>query len=383
MPTSVFIQSQKEFESVAEYLNGLDAFSIDTEFDNNHYAYGFTLCLIQIATSERCFLIDPFEVKDMSSLWRILENPDIEKVLHDCGEDMRLFYLHDCFPKNIFDTSVAVKLLNYERIGLGSVLDEVLGIAFSKQKQQSNWLKRPLVPKQLEYAANDVIHLLALRDALTEQLKEQNRWEWFCQSQEFLERKNFAPKIKDTFLSTKQQKEFGPFDQYVLNELYRFRDQQAKRIGKPVYQVITEGVIQDVYHNPNLLIDWANLKGVHYKIQHPLIVTQIKEVINNATAVAEKLGLLHEKQTLTGQQRNELNWSNTRLNTLRNDVFVPIKRQIEQQHGLLLTPYLLSNEMINILLTEDAKLSDICPLFQQQIIKEAAVAIGVDISAFY
>lgn len=383
MPTPLIIQNQKEFESIADHLKGLDAFAIDTEFDNNHYAYGFTLCLIQIATPDTCFLIDPFDIKDLTPLWRVLEDPNIEKILHDCGEDMRLFFTLDCFPKNIFDTSVATKLLNFEKIGLGNVLSEVLGVAFSKQKQQSNWLKRPLLPQQLEYAANDVIHLLALRDALTQQLKEQNRWEWFVQSKTFLARKSFAPKIKDTFLSAKEQKEFNPFEQFVLNELYRFRDKQAQRVGKPVYQVIAENVVHNVLQNAETLDNWTTLKGVHYKLQTPQIAAQLKEVLAQASDSAKELKIPTEKPKLTPIQLKEIQLRSTRANILKNEVFLPIKRWLEQKYGLLLTPYLLSNETISILISGEGTLAEICPMFQQNIIREAAEAIGIDISAFY
>lgn len=382
MPIPLFIQHQQEFESVAEQLSHVPAFAIDTEFDNNHYAYGFTLCLIQIATSDACFLIDPFDVKDLSPLWRILENPAIEKVMHDSGEDMRLFYLHGCAPRNIYDTSVATKLLSFEKIGLGSVLSEVLGVEFSKKKQQSNWLKRPLIPLQLDYAANDVIHLLALRDALTERLKQQNRWEWFKQSMPFLEQKNYAPKSRTTFLSTKEQRDFSPSDQYILNELYRFRDEQARLIAKPVYQVFSEQIIYDILQQPAVLENWMQLKGIHYRVQNEAIGQQLKETARKATIAAQELGLSQQKTRPTPQQLAEMQRRATRHNSLRDGVFLPMKRWIEQKYGTLFVPYVLSNETISNLISGDSKLGDVGPAFQQAIIKEAAEALEIDISEF-
>lgn len=382
MSIPVFIQSQEEFIRLAEHLNCLEAFAIDTEFDNNHYAYGFKLCLLQIATSDACYLIDPFEIPDLSSLWRVLENPNVEKILHDSGEDMRLFYLHGCFPRNIFDTSIASKLLNFEKIGLGSVLSEVLGIESSKKKQQSNWLKRPLLPLQLEYAANDVIYLLKLRELFIERLQTQNRWEWFQQSMVFLEQKNYAPKTKNTFLSFKDQKEFHPFDQHILNELYRFRDEQAQRISKPVYQAIPESIIHEIVRQPAILDDWMSLKGIHYRIQNDLIAEKFKMIYKQAQKAAEDAQLPKFKRQLSKQEILESQQRATRNNALRDGVFLPIKRWIEQQYSLLFAPYVLSNEIISQLISGEARLSDIGPTFQQNIIKDAALALGIDISAF-
>jgi ribonuclease D len=383
MPTTVFIQTQPDFERLTEHLNRLEAFAIDTEFDNNHYSYGFNLCLIQIATPEACYLIDPFEIKDLSPLWRVLENPEVEKILHDSGEDMRLFYLHRCSPRSIFDTSIATKLLNFEKIGLGSVLNEVLGIDSCKKKQQSNWLKRPLLPLQLEYAANDVIYLPALRTIFTERLQAQNRWDWFKQSMVFLERKNYAPKPKSTFLSFKEQKEFHPFDQYILNELYRFRDEQAQRISKPVYQVMPENLIYEILQQPTVLDNWMNLKGVHYRLQNEAVADKLKTVYEKARKAAEEAQLPKAKRQLSRQEAALAQQRATRHNTLRESVFIPIKRWIEQQYSPLFAPYVLSNETISQLISGEATLAEIGPYYQQNIIKEAASALGIDISAFY
>ena len=383
MSTPIFIQNQKEFESLSHHLSGLTTIALDTEFDNNHFAYGFTLCLIQIATpSGDCFLIDPFTVSDLNSLWKILENPTIEKVLHDSGEDMRLFYLYGCRPKNIFDTSVACKLLNFEKIGLGSVLNEVFGIESNKKKQQSNWLKRPLIDLQLEYAANDVIHLLSLRDTLAQQLQNQQRWQWFGESMKFLETKTYASKPKTTFLSHKELKELSPFHQHILNELYRFRDEQAQIIKKPVYQVISEKILYDILYQPDTLLEWMNLKGIHYRIQNPFIAHKITEVYQQAFKAAQQANMPATKLSLTGPQVMVIQQRTSRHNSLKESIFLPIKRWIEQQHGSLLTPYILSNEMINILISGESKLSEIGPLYQQSIIKQAADALAIDLSDF-
>lgn len=382
MSIPIFIQSQEEFIRLTEHLNRLEGFAIDTEFDNNHYAYGFKLCLLQIATPDACYLIDPFEIQDLSPLWRVLENPNVEKVLHDSGEDMRLFYLHGCSPRGIFDTSIATKLLNFEKIGLGSVLSEVLGIESNKKKQQSNWLKRPLLPQQLEYAANDVIYLLKLREIFTERLQAKNRWEWFQQSMLFLEQKNYAPKTKNTFLSFKEQKEFHPFDQHILNELYRFRDEQAQRISKPVYQVIPESIIYEILQQPAVLDDWMLLKGINYRIQNELVAEKFKAIYEQAQRIAEDSQLPKFKRQLSRQEVVEAQQRATRHNALREGVFLPIKRWIEQEYSLLFAPYILSNEIISQLISGEAKLSEIGPIYQQNIIKEAASALEIDISAF-
>ncbi len=382
MSTPVTIETQEAFEKVVKHLSGLEAFAIDTEFDHNHYAYGFTLCLIQIATPDTCYLIDPFTVQDLTPLWRVLEDERSEKIFHDCGEDLRLLHLHGCSPRNIFDTSVAAKMLSLEKIGLSSVLNELLGVESSKKKQQSNWLKRPLLPLQLEYAANDVIHLLALRKIFAERLQSQNRWEWFEQMMRFVEQKDYSPKPKETFLSPKEQREFNPFQQYILNELYRFRDEQAKRINKPHYQVFPESIVHQVLFEPVILNDWMNLKGIHYRIQNQSIAEQFRAVLQQAEAEAKEQVLSTQKRTLSNPDQADWQRKAARYNRLREHVFLPIKRWIEENYGTHFAPYVLSNETMSTLISGDVKLSEISPAFQQSIIRAAAFALNIDISAF-
>jgi ribonuclease D len=378
----IYIQTQTAFDEAVAQLERHPAIALDTEFDNNHYRYGFTLCLLQIATTDACYLIDPYEVSDLSALWKVLENPQIEKIFHDCGEDMRLLRLHDCRPKRIFDTSTAVKLLGYERIGLGSVLSEVLGVTFDKKKQYSNWTLRPLTEAQLLYAAQDVLYLGALREELYKQLNAQNRWEWFEQSMQFLEKKNFSIEPKTTFLSHKEQREYPPFDQYVLNELYRFRDTQAQRVNRPVYQVISDGILNQILHNPAILKNWTTLKGIHHRLLNAPTAAALDRCYREAQATATTMGL---SKNLQRAPQAEIALTQERLRRqryLKEDVFMPIKKQIESQYGLQLTPYILSNEIINTLVGGQQKLPDITSEFQQNIIKEAAYTLQLDISAY-
>jgi len=382
MQSHQYIQTAAEFQRIITQLENASAFAIDTEFDNNHYRYGFSLCLIQIATIDACYLIDPYLVTDLSALWGILENPRIEKIFHDCGEDMRLLYLQGCKPQNIFDTSVAVKLLGFEKIGLGSVLNEVLGVEFDKKKQQSNWTLRPLTPQQLDYAALDVVHLIELRNLLAQRLQSQKKREWFEQMMQIVEQKNYAIEPKTTFLNTKEQRDYSPFDQYILNELYRFRDEQAQRINRPVYQLIPEKIILDIVHQPDTIDEWLNLKGIHHRLANSASATAIKKTYETAYNTAQNLGLSKQIQRLSAEELARFQKRANHHRDVKEKVFMPIKRQIETQHGPLLTPYILSNEIINTLVVGGQKLTDIAPPYQQNIVKEAAETLQIDITAF-
>jgi len=125
-----------------------------------------------------------------------------------------------------------------------------------------------------------------------------------------------------------------------------------------------------------------SLKGIHYRIQNELVAEKFKAIYEQAQKAAEEAQLPKFKRQLSKQEILESQQRATRNNALRDGVFLPIKRWIEQQYSLLFAPYVLSNEIISQLISGEAKLSDIGPVFQQNIIKEAASALEIDISAF-
>jgi ribonuclease D len=373
-----YIQTQAELEKALEHLSTAKIVAFDTEFDRNHYTYGFTLCLVQIATSTTCFLIDPFAVQDLSGVWSVLENPDIEILMHDCNEDMRLMYLHNCSPNTIFDTSWAGKFLELEKIGLGDVLQQFAGITANKKNQQSNWTLRPLSTTQLEYAANDVLFLFELRQKLTELLQKKNRWDWFEQMMIFIAQKNYAE--TPSILSKQEQKmmnNFGPFDQHVLTEMYRFRDQLAARINKPPYQAITGDLMLELFEKPTLVAQWLSLKGIHYKLHNNQTARALETVRKNAEIDAKTLGIPTQKARLSSADFEARHQHMEEQKMLKKRIFEPIKKKIEEQYGTLLAPYLLSNEMIDGLLNGRYQLSDIGPIFQQKIISQTAHNLSI------
>ncbi|MFN4144744.1 MAG: ribonuclease D [Runella sp.] len=296
MPNYHLIQTPESLEKATQEMQRYGTLAVDTEFDNNHYRYGFTLCMVQMATPDACFLIDTLAINNLKPLWELLEEAQIEKVFHDCGEDMRIFYLNSCTPKGIFDTSLAAKILGYEKLSLTNILFEVLYLAPTLDKQRSDWTQRPLTDSQLEYAAYDVIHLLTLRDTLAQKLQNQQLWGTFQQMMQQTEQKDYAPKPKTTFLSVAEQRSFSPFDAYILNELYRFRDQQAQQINRPPYQIIAPAVLHHVLQDASILNHWEKVKGVHHRLRSATAGQMLKDIYNAAVSKAEEAGLSRQKR---------------------------------------------------------------------------------------
>lgn len=120
-------------------------------------------------------LIDPPAVGDLSPLQDAIGSE--EWVLHAASQDLPSLREAELVPPRIFDTELASRLLGRERVGLGAVVEDVLGITLAKAHSAADWSTRPLPESWLEYAALDVLHLIDVRDALVAELAEQGKTE--------------------------------------------------------------------------------------------------------------------------------------------------------------------------------------------------------------
>lgn len=141
------------------------------------YRYGQRAYLIQLRRSgSGTSLIDPVALTDMSALGTAIA--DVEWVLHAANQDLPCLADVGLRPARLFDTELAARLLNYPRVGLGPLVEEVLGYALEKGHSAVDWSTRPLPKDWLRYAALDVELLTELRDVLAAQLEEAGKLEW-------------------------------------------------------------------------------------------------------------------------------------------------------------------------------------------------------------
>lgn len=156
---------------------------LDTEFIRER-TFWPQLALVQIAVERDdgidVLLVDPLAPGIAEALRPLLSDPDIIKVMHSASEDLVAF-AHTCgaVPEPLFDTQIAAALAGVGGgMGYQRLVQEQLDIALPKGETRSDWLRRPLSPTQLEYAADDVEHLFALHDRLSARIAELDRADW-------------------------------------------------------------------------------------------------------------------------------------------------------------------------------------------------------------
>ncbi|MGO9081453.1 MAG: HRDC domain-containing protein [Streptosporangiaceae bacterium] len=167
-------------EALAEATRALAAgdgpVALDAERASG-FRYGHRAFLVQFRRhGSGTVLIDPAGCPDLSGLDAALAGAEI--VLHAASQDLPCLADLGYRPQHLFDTELAGRLLGYPRVGLGTLVETVLGLRLEKSHSAADWSTRPLPAEWLRYAALDVEVLVELRDALAQQLAEQGKDEW-------------------------------------------------------------------------------------------------------------------------------------------------------------------------------------------------------------
>ncbi len=166
-----------QIDRLSEKLQSETRIGVDTEFMRER-TYFAQLCLLQIATSDHIYCVDPLADRDLDAFWASLAGS--EWVVHSARQDIEVIYqATERMPASIFDTQVAAGLLGFQpQIGYGSLVNELFDIELPKSHTRADWSKRPLPDAYLEYAAEDVEYLLPAWEQLAERLDAKGRLEW-------------------------------------------------------------------------------------------------------------------------------------------------------------------------------------------------------------
>ncbi len=211
--------------------------AIDTEADSLH-RYRESLCLVQFADRDDCVLIDPLAIDGLSSLDSYLR--DAVVWMHGADYDMTMLKRQfGELPAVVYDTQIGARLLGARRYGLGDLVLHYFGVELSKSSQKADWGKRPLSPKMVEYALNDVRYLLEMGDQIVAGLRETGRYDWFEESC-LAARRRVLERDDDAREESWRIQGSGGFDPHVLaclRALWHWRDAEAKTWDRPSFMV--------------------------------------------------------------------------------------------------------------------------------------------------
>ncbi|MGH2826788.1 MAG: ribonuclease D [Actinomycetota bacterium] len=176
---SVLITEPGGLEEVVAGARAAGSIGMDTEFLREK-TYRAKLCLVQIATDDTIYLIDPVRGLDLRAVAAIIADEDIEIIVHAGKQDFELFYEeYGVVPSKVFDVQLGAAFAGYgSSLPYGRLVGELAGVQLVKGESYTDWCRRPLTDAQTRYAADDVRYLRAICDRLTKELGELERVEW-------------------------------------------------------------------------------------------------------------------------------------------------------------------------------------------------------------
>ena len=267
IPPYTYINTHQQLEACLDDLAQQPLIGVDLE-SNSLYVYREFICLIQVSTPDKDYIIDPlpFDPIELAPLGDLLANESIEKIFHASEYDLILMSREfDWHVVNLFDTMWAARILGIHKIGLASLLERFFEIRLEKRFQTSNWGSRPLSEEMLAYAQRDTHHLFQLRDVLFEQLEAGGHLaestEIFAKQCDInLPNTDFSA---DQFWDLHGVRDLSKEEKKIGYALYIFRDEMAQKYNKPAFKIIdNKALIALSINQPTGLPQLFNMRGI-------------------------------------------------------------------------------------------------------------------------
>jgi len=247
-------------------LSKAEFICVDTEFMRES-TYWPELCLIQIADEHEAAAIDPKAPDlDLSPLLDLLvDNEDVLKIFHAGGQDVEIIYnLTGKTPHPIFDTQIAMMAVSQsEQIGYSNLVESWLGLVIDKGARFTDWSRRPLTERQIEYAIGDVTHLAKIFPKILKRLIKTGRGVWLNAEMERLaDPDNYRNDAQSAWLKIKAAGR-NPAMLGRLRGLAAWREYEAQDKNIPRGRIARDETLADIAsHPPKTQADLAKVRGL-------------------------------------------------------------------------------------------------------------------------
>lgn len=285
------ITDSRALAELCERLSKAPFVAVDTEFMRES-TYWPILCLIQIADHNEAAAIDPLAKDiDLSPLMDLLtKNEDVLKVVHAGGQDLEIICkMTGTTPHPLFDTQIAAMAIGQaEQVGYANLVDSWLGIQLDKGARFTDWSRRPLDARQIEYAIADVTHLSTIFPMMIEKLKETDRGWWLDDEMERLaDPSNYVTEPGDAWRRIKFQSR-NPEALGRLKALAAWREKEAQRKDMPRGRIMKDETLADVAtHPPRDQAALAKVRGLSAAWAKNDIGERVMQALDGAEPLAK------------------------------------------------------------------------------------------------
>ena len=265
--------------------------TIDTEF-LRETTFWPELCLVQMASPTLEVLVDPLAKGiDLTPLFELMANPNVVKVFHAARQDIEIIYhLGGLIPHPIFDTQVAAMVCGFgDSISYDQLVQRIKNVQIDKSSRFTDWSRRPLTEKQLDYALADVTHLRDVYLALKAQLEREGRSLWLTEEMDILEsRDTYDMHPDDAWLRLKSRLR-KPTELAILKFVAAWREREARSRNVPRSRVLKDDAIFEIaQQQPKDAEALSRLRTIPKGWERSTSGTAIVETVNAALALPKE-----------------------------------------------------------------------------------------------
>jgi ribonuclease D len=280
------ITDASSLDEIVARLLVAERYALDTEFHRER-TYWPVLALVQVAWPAGdpgpagVALIDPLAV-DVTPLAKVLAGPGV-MVAHAADQDLELLE-RTCGrgPSVLFDTQIAAGFAGHSSASLGALSKAFLGKDVAKGDRLTDWRTRPLTDSQMTYAAEDVLHLLSLADAICSDLARTGRRSWAEEECEALRARPHGPgDPQRAWWKLRDCRSLRGASRGVAQEVAAWRERRAQTTDQPIRSVLPDLAVQAMSHRPPTTADAINrTRGLEGRHLRPAVAAEVLEAVS-------------------------------------------------------------------------------------------------------
>lgn len=242
------ITTTQDLAAACQRLAAHDYVTVDTEF-LRETTFWPKLCVIQMAGPDVAVIVDALaDGLDLAPFFELMSNEAVTKVFHAARQDIEIVYhLGQLIPSPLFDTQVAAMVCGFgDSISYDQLVYKVTGARIDKSSRFTDWARRPLSKKQLDYALADVTHLREVYHFLKANLGEQNRCHWVQDEMEVLTSEGTYHTEPDNAWQRLKMRVRKPIELAVMKEVAAWRETEAQTRNVPRSRVLKDDAIYEI-----------------------------------------------------------------------------------------------------------------------------------------
>ena len=284
------IHTQSDFDSLCRRIEQAGIVAFDTEFVSESY-YRPRLCLLQFALPGETVGVDPFEIENLTPWWEIMVDSQTTVVIHGGREEIRFCqFATRNRPHRLVDVQIAEGLQSRGYpMSYGNLVSRVLGRSIKHGKEtRTDWERRPLTDQQINYALEDVRHLIEVWETQRKSLTQSGRLEWADAEFERFIDLVLAEEDRDGWLKLPSFGRLNRREMLLAQRLYEWRRTVAEQSNRPQRRVFRDDMLMEVARRQPTSVRELNMTRGMNRRDYQQFADEIIDVVNAVQEIPDQ-----------------------------------------------------------------------------------------------